>query len=56
MLSAIAEKTFLHSIKMLSPRHGPQLPEPEAYMEKPPDANALSRLISDLLPAVSKNL
>jgi len=51
MLSAIAEKTFLHSIKMLSPQQGHQLPEPEAYMEKPPDANELSRLISALLPA-----
>ena len=49
MLSAIARKTFLHSIKMLSPRQGPQLPDPEAYMEKPPDANELSRLITDLL-------
>ena len=51
MLSAIAKKTFLHSIKMLSPQQGPQLPEPEAYMEKPPDANELSRLIRALLPA-----
>jgi CheY-like chemotaxis protein len=51
MLSAIAEKTFLHSIKMLSPQQGHQLPEPEAYMEKPPDANELSRLIRALLPA-----
>ncbi len=51
MLSAIAEKTFLHSIKMLSPQQGHQLPDPEAYMEKPPDANELSRLISTLLPA-----
>ncbi len=50
MLSAIAKKTFLHSIKMLSPRQGLQLPEPEAYMEKPPDANELSRLITELLP------
>ena len=49
MLSAIAKKTFLHSIKMLTPLHGPQLPEPEAYMEKPPDANELSRLISAVL-------
>jgi len=47
MLSAIAKKTFFHSVKMLSP----QLPEPEAYMEKPPDANELSRLIRALLPA-----
>lgn len=53
MLSAIAKKTFLHSIKMLSPRPGPQLPEPEGYMEKPPDANELSRLITELLPSVS---
>jgi CheY-like chemotaxis protein len=51
MLSAIAKKTFLHSIKMLSPQQGHQLPEPEAYMEKPPDANELSRLIRALLPA-----
>ena len=53
MLSAIAEKTFLHSIRMLSPQKGPQLPEPEAHMEKPPDANELSRLISELLVADS---
>jgi CheY-like chemotaxis protein len=50
MLSAIAQKTFLHYIKMLSPRQSPQLPEPEAYMEKPPDANELSRLIAELVP------
>jgi CheY-like chemotaxis protein len=53
MLSAIAKKTFLHSIKVLSPQQGPQLPEPEAYMEKPPDANELSRLITELLPSGS---
>jgi CheY-like chemotaxis protein len=50
MLSAIAKKTFVHSIKMLSPRKGTQVPEPEAYMEKPPDADELSKLISGLLP------
>jgi CheY-like chemotaxis protein len=53
ILSAIARKTFLHSIKMLSPRQGSGLPEPEAYMEKPPDANELSRLITELLPSGS---
>jgi CheY-like chemotaxis protein len=53
MLSAIAKKTFLHSIKMLSPPGGSRLPEPEAYMEKPPDAFELSRLIAQLLPAQS---
>lgn len=53
MLSAIARKTFLHSIRMLNPHKGPQLPEPDAYMEKPPDADELSRLISALLAADS---
>jgi CheY-like chemotaxis protein len=51
ILSAIARKTFLHSIRMLSPRQGSAVPEPEAYMEKPPDANELSRLITQLLQA-----
>ena len=48
MLSAIAKKTFLHSIKMLRPRKGDPIPEPEAYLEKPPDASELSKLISGL--------
>lgn len=51
MLSAIARKTFFHSIRMLRPLSGGQLPEPEAYMEKPPDAAELNRLITELLPA-----
>ena len=50
MLSAIARKTFFHSIRMLQPLSGGQLPEPEAYMEKPPDAAELNRLITELLP------
>ena len=49
MLSAIAKKTFVHSIRMLRPRRGAQIPEPQAYMEKPPDAGELSELISGLL-------
>ncbi len=53
MLSAIAKKTFFHSIQILSPRQGSRLPEPEAYMEKPPDARELSRLITELMPAES---
>ena len=53
ILSAIARKTFMHSIRMLSPRQDSGLPEPEAYMEKPPDANELGRLITELLPTES---
>ncbi len=51
ILSAIARKTFLHSIRLLGPAQGIELPEPEAYMEKPPDADELSRLIRKLLAA-----
>ena len=53
MLSAIAKRTFFHSIRMLSPRQGSRLPEPEAYVEKPPDAEELTRMITELLPAKS---
>lgn len=53
ILSAIARKTFLHYIRLLSPHRGSALPEPEAYMEKPPDAGELSRLITRFLAAES---
>jgi len=53
MLSAIAQKTFLHSIRMLSPQKGLPVAEPEGYMEKPPDADELGRMITRLLPAVN---
>jgi CheY-like chemotaxis protein len=53
MLSAIAQKTFLHSIRMLSPLKGFELSEPHAYMEKPPDAGELGKLIVNLLGTVN---
>lgn len=49
MLSAVAKKTFFHTIRMLNPHRGRTAPEPEAYMEKPPDADELIRLIDELL-------
>ena len=49
MVSAIARKTFFHSIRLLKPLSGKELPEPDAYMEKPPDAAELNRLIQGLL-------
>lgn len=49
MLSAIAKKTFFHSLRMLNPQKGDPLPEPEAYMVKPPDASELIRLIGNIL-------
>lgn len=49
MLSAVAKKTFFHTIRMLAPHKGHAIPEPDAYMEKPPDADKLIRLIDELL-------
>jgi len=49
MLSAIAKRTFFHSLKMLSPHKDELIPEPEAYMEKPPDAEMLTGLIKSFL-------
>ena len=43
-------KLVQYSIRVLNPQSGRQVPEPEAYMEKPPDAEELSRLIAELLP------
>ena len=50
MLSAIAKKTFFHTIRMLNPQEGDPVPDPEAYMEKPPDASELIKLIRNILP------
>jgi CheY-like chemotaxis protein len=41
VVSGLSRKTFLHSQKMLDQHHGEQLPEPAAYIEKPPDADEL---------------
>ena len=49
MLSAIAKKTFFHTLRMLNPQKGDPVPEPEAYMEKPPDASELIKLIGNIL-------
>ncbi len=49
MLSAIAKRTFFHSLRMLSPQKDEVIPEPEAYMEKPPDAEMLTGLIKSFL-------
>jgi len=49
MLSAIAKKTFLHSIRMLSPQKGINVSEPQAYMEKPQDAGELIKMIENIM-------
>jgi CheY-like chemotaxis protein len=49
MLSAVAGKTFLHSLKMLNIGQGGTLPGPDAYVEKPPKAEVLLEIARKLL-------
>lgn len=48
ILSAISKKTFFHYLKMLSIRVGGAIAEPEAYVEKPPEADEILALIQKL--------
>jgi two-component system, OmpR family, phosphate regulon response regulator PhoB len=41
MCSAVSKKTFFHSHKELDRYHGSSIPEPDAYIEKPPEAEEL---------------
>ena len=47
MLSAIAKKTFFHSQTMLNTYRGQMVPEPEAYIEKPPETEQLLKVLQD---------
>lgn len=49
MLSAVARKTFTHYLKMLNVRLDGGIPDPEAYVEKPPDAQELLSLAGKLI-------
>jgi CheY-like chemotaxis protein len=41
MLSAVGQRSFQHYLKMLNVKMDTPLPDPDAYIEKPPDANHL---------------
>lgn len=49
MVSGIAKKTFLHSQSVLNDYTGQVVPEPDAYIEKPPEAEELLAHISALI-------
>ena len=49
MLSAIAKKTFFHSQKMLNTYRGQVVPEPEAYIEKPPETEQLLKVLGECM-------
>ena len=49
ILSGISRKTFYHSQNLLDSYMGQKLPEPEVYIEKPPEPEELLKHIEDLL-------
>ncbi|MBI4776521.1 MAG: response regulator [Deltaproteobacteria bacterium] len=49
MLSGIAKKTFFHALNMLNLNTSKMVPEPEAYIEKPPEPEELLAWTRSLL-------
>jgi len=49
MLSGIAKKTFFHSQNVLDAYTGQSVREPDAYIEKPPEAEELLQSVRGLL-------
>jgi CheY-like chemotaxis protein len=45
IVSAIAKKTFYNSMRMLNSYRGQAVPEPEAYIEKPPETEELIKIV-----------
>lgn len=49
MLTAMAKKTFFHSQRVLDEYKGETIPEPEGYIEKPPEPEELLEAIQNVL-------
>lgn len=49
MLSAVAQKTFSHYLNMVNARLDRPIPRPEAYIEKPPEADDLLQMAARLI-------
>ena len=49
LLSGVGKKTFEHYLKMMNARREDSIPEPSAYLEKPPEADDLIKLTERLI-------
>ena len=49
MLSAVSRTTFQHFLKMLAAQTDDTIPQPEAYVEKPPDPRNLLQIIQQII-------
>lgn len=50
VVSALSRKTFSHSQQVMNEYEGIKVPEPDAYIEKPPEAEELLAAIQGMLP------
>ena len=49
MLSAVGKNSFIHYLKMLNVQLNNSIPYPDAYMEKPPEADELLKITGKLI-------
>ena len=49
MLSAVTRKTFAHYLNMVNARLKDAIPDPDAYIEKPPEAEDLLKITTSLI-------
>ena len=49
MLSAVTQKTFAHYLNMVNARLKEPIPDPDAYIEKPPEAEHLLNMTTVLI-------
>jgi two-component system phosphate regulon response regulator PhoB len=49
MLSAVGSRTFYHYLMMHNAQADTHIPEPEAYVEKPPDPRVLLRILKKVI-------
>jgi CheY-like chemotaxis protein len=49
IISAVAQKTFVHSQSLLNQCRGEEVPEPAIYIEKPPEPEELRERIREAL-------
>ena len=55
MLSAVEQETYVHYLRMLKTQAGGGIPEPEAYLEKPPDPEELLSVAAEIHQHSGKN-
>ena len=55
MCSAVAQISFEHYLKMINARLQTSLPDPEGYMEKPPDPGSLLELARRVMASAEAN-